>query len=319
MASAGRDEMLATFQQVTGWNDVEVCNLCLNAHAWDLDAAVGAALSFPGEAEAAVTYRMAQNSGGAQRAGARNERQEEADDTYHEHPPRRGWFHNMTGVPLLRVVSLGMLGGGREGYNRPGSEAQRFADSFALEHGDCHPTPQTVKFSEALANARRQFKFLVVYIHSPHHQDTPEFLRETLCTPVMKEFIDENFLFWMGSIINPEGYSVSVRVRACGFPYIAVMTTATEDGSPYPTVCDANEGLASKEAMMRWFTQILENQGPELVAQRADQEQRDMDRRIREEQEEAFREGLLQDQLREQQREEQERREREERERVERE
>ncbi len=60
---------------------------------------------------------------------------------------------------------------------------------------------------------------------------------------VMKEFIDDHFLFWMGSILNPEAYSVSVRVRACGFPYVAVMTTATEDGSPYPTVCDANEGI----------------------------------------------------------------------------
>ena len=37
---------------------------------------------------------------------------------------------------------------------------------------------------KAVDAAKREFKFLVVYLHAPYHQDTPEFLRDILCTQV---------------------------------------------------------------------------------------------------------------------------------------
>jgi len=61
---------------------------------------------------------------------------------------------------------------------------------------------------------------------------------------------------------------------------------------------------------MNWLINIMETQGPQLVALRAEAEERLMDRRIREEQDSAYQEALLQDQLREQQREEAEETER---------
>ena len=71
-------------------------------------------------------------------------------------------------------------------------------------------------------------------------------------------------------------------LRASGFPYVAVITTTIDNQT---TVCDAHEGpegvqltglvmhlagLVSREALMNWLMNIMETQGPQLVAQRAE-------------------------------------------------
>lgn len=56
-----------------------------------------------------------------------------------------------------------------------------------------------------------------------------EFCKDTMCTPVMQSFIDDNFVFWMDSISSAEGYRVSSMLRVSSYPYVAVVTT-TQDG-----------------------------------------------------------------------------------------
>ncbi|KAJ1496372.1 thioredoxin-like protein [Baffinella frigidus] len=297
-----RDETLATFQSVTGWHDMARCIECLETHGWQLDAAVHAAFSHGEHAPAAA--QGARMGGGGGRAPAVNHVNHEVPDAgANDGSP--GWFHRTTGVPFVRLATLGMH---RPEARRPGSESQRFLDTFELEHGPVHPTPQVGTFREAVDFAKREFKFLVVYIHSPYHQDTPEFVTDVVCTEVMKDFVDDTFVFWMGSVLNPEAYNVSALLRASGYPFVAVITTTIDN---HTTVCDAHEGLVGREELMNWLLNIVETQGPQLVVQRAEAEGRVMDRRIREEQDQAFEDSLLQDQIRER-----EMREKEERDRI---
>jgi hypothetical protein len=55
----------------------------------------------------------------------------------------------------------------------------------------------------------------------------------------MQDFVDDNFVFWMGTLLFAEGYNASSLLRASGFPYLAVITTIDNQ----TTVCDAHEGL----------------------------------------------------------------------------
>ena len=56
---------------------------------------------------------------------------------------------------------------------------------------------------------------------------------------VMQDFVDDNFVFWTGTLLFAEGYNASSLLRASGFPYLAVITTIDNQ----TTVCDAHEGL----------------------------------------------------------------------------
>ena len=61
---------------------------------------------------------------------------------------------------------------------------------------------------QALETAKRELKFLVVYLHSPGHQDADRFCRQTLCSPQFTEFLQDKVLFG-ASVETNEGFRVS--------------------------------------------------------------------------------------------------------------
>ena len=73
----------------------------------------------------------------------------------------------------------------------------------------------------------------------------------------------------------------------------------------------AFEGFLSQGSLVELLERVLESHGPMLVAARAEQEERAFNRRIREEQEQAFAEALAEDQRREREREAEREQERE--------
>lgn len=56
--------------------------------------------------------------------------------------------------------------------------------------------------------ARAQHKFLLVYLHAPHHQDTDQFCREALTAPDVLAYMGEQYVVWGGDITNPDPYQV---------------------------------------------------------------------------------------------------------------
>ena len=64
---------------------------------------------------------------------------------------------------------------------------------------------------QAVSQARQDLKFLLVYLHSPAHQDTPIFCREVLCSQQLIDFVGDQLLVWGVSVHSEEG----VRLEEC--------------------------------------------------------------------------------------------------------
>ena len=64
---------------------------------------------------------------------------------------------------------------------------------------------------QALAQARKDLQFLLVYIHSPGHQDTAWFCKDVLCSQQFLRFLSDNSILCFGaSVRTEEGVSLTV-------------------------------------------------------------------------------------------------------------
>ena len=91
----------------------------------------------------------------------------------------------------------------------PEEDAQSFREEIETKYNDvAEQLPWThVPYNKALDQARAAARFLVVYLHNPAHENTNEFVRNALCTPTFKNFLDNNrTLLWGANVRTKEGH-----------------------------------------------------------------------------------------------------------------
>ncbi|MCO5557003.1 hypothetical protein L7F22_010558 [Adiantum nelumboides] len=180
-------------------------------------------------------------------------------------------------------------------------EALDFVRSFEREYGDYHPAFETTSFMDALRRARDQYKFLFVYLHSPDHENTPPFVGQTLCSELVVQFLNENFIVWGGNIRASEGYRMSNSLKASTFPFCAVVMASSNQRV---ALLQQLEGPRSAGNLLSALQKVLEEQGASLMAARIEEEERQLNRRLRDEQDAAYQAALQADQERERRRQE---------------
>jgi len=186
---------------------------------------------------------------------------------------------------------------------------QNFLTNFERSHGQIHPAFVEGPYNTAMNTAKSSFKFLLVYLHSSIHQNTDSFCRDTLCTELIADFFNEHFVCWAGNINMTEAFKISNMLSASTYPFICVICSNSIGGA---TILDRIEGLISSEDLITRLTNILETHGHILVAAKLEHDEREADRRIRQEQDEAFLRSLAEDQEKERKIQEEEDRQREE-------
>jgi len=170
--------------------------------------------------------------------------------------------------------------------------------------------------------AKRELRFLLVYLHSEDHQDTDRFCTEVMANQEVVTYLSESMLVWACSVRRPEGYRVSQTLRESTYPCLAMIVLRQHR----MVVVGRQEGFVQAAPMLAWLRRTVTDYEAFIVAARAERDERNLDREIRNEQEQAFQETLRQDQEREQrlaeedrkrqEAEEEERRKREEEERI---
>ncbi|KAK4264362.1 hypothetical protein QN277_025553 [Acacia crassicarpa] len=161
-----------------------------------------------------------------------------------------------------------------------------FLESFERRYGTVHPFFYACRLMEVLKLAEHDKKLVFMYIHSPEHPFTHNFCRETLCSELVTEFLDVNFICWGGFSDSGEGMRMVATLRPASFPLCAVVAPAAGDSM---AVLQQIEGPVSAAELVEVLQRTMEEQGLAFGSDRARQEEMlRADRRIREEQDAAY-------------------------------
>ena len=106
----------------------------------------------------------------------------------------------------------------------PLQDISTFVQNFESKYGESHPQFYNGSYSQAVAEAKRDLKFLVVYLHNNLHEDTEDFCKQVLTHLEVVNYIKRNSLiFWACSINLKEGYLVSKIMRENTYPFLALV------------------------------------------------------------------------------------------------
>ena len=103
-------------------------------------------------------------------------------------------------------------------------DVARFRENLDQQYSALHPQLYDGTYSQALEKAKRDLRFLLVYLHCPSHQDTDEFCQNVICSPELTAFVSEqNGIFWACSVDSGEGFRVSEALHESTYPFMAVI------------------------------------------------------------------------------------------------
>ncbi|PAA65832.1 hypothetical protein BOX15_Mlig025116g1 [Macrostomum lignano] len=181
----------------------------------------------------------------------------------------------------------------------PVGDVRQFLEQFEQLYGEQHPVVRVCSYSQALDAARNELRFLLVYLHAESHQDTDQFCRQVLVSEVFSAFLQASGInFWMCSISSPEGARVSQALRETGYPFLALIVLKQSR----MTVVARFEGLLSLEQLLAELDAAVTDFEPYLAEERARRQSLEMNRRLIEEQDQAYAAALAQDREREERR-----------------
>ncbi|KAK1291304.1 hypothetical protein QJS10_CPB17g00270 [Acorus calamus] len=165
-------------------------------------------------------------------------------------------------------------------------EEWSFLTSFESEYGYTHPFFYACQFTEALKMARDESKLVFIYLHSPENPYTAPFCRNTLCSELVVEFLDANFISWGAMASSEEGVKMSNAMQAASFPFFAVVAPASADSID---VLQKVEGPVTPDQLVEVLQRTMDEHETALRRMRADDEERIREiRQLREEQDAAY-------------------------------
>lgn len=125
----------------------------------------------------------------------------------------------------------------------PATSSAIFVSDFEDNFGTNHPRFQT-SFKEGTRRAKSDCKFFLVYLHDKTDAESQNFCRNVLCTPLITDFINENFVFWGGDISMKEGNNLYRMLRVSQLPFFAIISSVSGNQN---TLLDRIEGKHRSE------------------------------------------------------------------------
>ncbi|CAO3634384.1 unnamed protein product [Cunninghamella echinulata] len=186
----------------------------------------------------------------------------------------------------------------------PRSLANKFLREFEKNYGETHVPFLQEGYSQALEKARKDLKFLLVILQSDEHDNTESFCKNTLTDQELIHFLQsKNILTWGGNVGRSEGYQVSCTLQATTYPFLAVIalqqSSSSTSSSPKMSVVERLEGPITPTTLMQRLDSTIQRHGTVLNRLKMERDQREMERRLREEQDRAYHESLKADQEKE--------------------
>ncbi|TGZ57594.1 hypothetical protein CRM22_009913 [Opisthorchis felineus] len=330
-----QNENIQHLQEISGSLDRTAARSLLEECSWDLERAVNKALGLPDPLEELPHVRRRGNA-----------RTENPLPSVNLVPPNqrvlrvadsqpRGWwwallllfepfrltYHFLFSV--ARFFTSFLWPDPRNQVTDPVGDVQRFITYFKsnyVNNGKFRSTegafPSTSRpdfppfyegsYAQALQEAKRSLRFLVVYLHGDSHEDTRTFCEKTLLDSDVIRFLDnrEQIVFWGCNIKSPEGYRVSRTLREHTYPFIGVIGLTSLTVPEFGHFANSTigmallgriEGAVQPIDLIQQLTSIFEEHQGATIAARLDRREREAAARIREEQDLAYKQSLERD------------------------
>lgn len=181
----------------------------------------------------------------------------------------------------------------------PADNARRFIREFSEEYGENDLPFVESGFNLALDNAKKDFKFLLVVLLSPSHDDTSSWVRDTLLSPQLTSFLSSHrneIILWGGNVQDAEAYQVADTVQCTKFPFVGLVCYTPDSSGPtgMSTVMRAAGPMPANELVAKLGTAMTAQQS-QLSAARLERQQAQASRNLRQEQDSAYQRSLAQD------------------------
>ena len=145
----------------------------------------------------------------------------------------------------------------------------------------------------------------MVVLISPEHDDTATFVRETLLSPEVIAFINDqqnNIVLWAGSVQDSEAYQVSSALSCTKFPFACLVAHTPQDSLTSMSTIARISGLLPPSAFVARLQTAIAQQKPILDGVRSTRAEQQATRNLRQEQNSAYERSLAQDRERTRQR-----------------
>lgn len=148
--------------------------------------------------------------------------------------------------------------------------------------------------------AKRDLLYLLVFLSSEEHDDHDNFCRTTLTNPELLDFLRQHHvLVWGGNVRYTEAFQVSNTLQATTYPFLAIIGLQNTSTSSKMAVMDRLEGPVTPAVVIRRLETAMTR--TDLSELRREREEREMEQRLREEQDQAYQASLLADREKERQ------------------
>jgi len=205
----------------------------------------------------------------------------------------------------LRFLTAG--GDPRRAITNPVQDVTEFIAQYETAYGRDHPTFYQGAYGQVLADAKKELKFLLVYLHCDDHVSSERFCLDVMTDRDIREFVDENMLFWACSVTKPEGYRTSQALRENTYPFLALIVLKNNR----MTIVARIEGVVDPAVVLTRLHQGVADNEAFLVAARTDRHERNMAQSLRQQQDEAYLLSLKADQEKEKKKQDEQRKIRE--------
>lgn len=180
----------------------------------------------------------------------------------------------------------------------PHGDVMKFIQTFKerCPSPDHHPVFYQGTYSQALNDAKRELRFLLVFLHAENRPESVQFCRDTLADPRIIEYLSQNMMIlWGSDISTPEGYRVANTIGGRNYPNILVICLRNNK----MMVVGRSEGNCNVTELLRRLKSIVAENEIYLIQHRNDRLERSVNQSIRQQQDEAYEQSLREDQEKE--------------------
>jgi FAS-associated factor 2 len=204
----------------------------------------------------------------------------------------------MRPTAVTNGISTGFRSTNERRMLMPRDTAARFKREFEEEYGT-HELPFFEGgVAQALDLAKKDLKFLLLVLMSPEHDDTESFVRQTLLSPSVVDFIKDpanNIILWGGNVLDSEAYQVSMEYSCTKFPFSALVCLTPKEGSTRMSIIKRLVGPMTPSAYLSEIQNVIEKYAVDLAGVRAERTAQEVARSLRTEQDSAYERSLARD------------------------